>query len=161
MKWVWIIGGSLVLIVGLAALIGALLPQNHRATRRARFRQPPEALYAIIAGAPEWRSGVKASGKLPDGKWWEEDSHGRKITYELIEDRPPTRRITRIADRSLPFGGSWTIEIAPGPDGSVVRITEDGEIYNVIFRFVARYLMGYTSTMEMWLRDLGRKFGES
>ena len=162
MKWVWIAGGSLVLIVGLVALIGAMLPQSHRATRRARYKQQqPAAIYAIVAGPPDWRSDVKSFGRISDRQWWEQDSHGQKIVYELVEDRAPSRRVTRIADPKLPFGGMWTIEIAPEGEGSAVRITEDGEIYNVIFRFVARFFMGYTSTIDGYLRDLGRKFGEA
>jgi len=161
MKWVWIIGGLLVLIVGIVALIGAMLPQSHHATRRARFRQRPETIYAVLAGPPDWRGDVKGFGKLSDRQWWEQDAHGKKITFELVEDDAPLRRVTRIADPKLPFGGTWTIEIAPEAEGSAVRVTEDGEIYNVIFRFVARYFMGYTSSIEGYLRDLGRKFGES
>ena len=41
-----------------------------------------------------------------------------------------------------------------------MRITEDGEIYNVIFRFVARFFFGYTASIEGYLRDLGHRFGE-
>jgi hypothetical protein len=44
---------------------------------------------------------------------------------------------------------------------STLRITEDGEIRNPIFRFVARFFLGYTATMEAYLRDLGRRFGET
>jgi hypothetical protein len=161
MKWIWIAGGSLLLLVAIVAIVGVMLPQSHHATRRARFRQPPERIYILLSGPPDWRTGVKASGALPDGKWWEQDSHGQKITFELVEDRPPTRRVVRIADKALPFGGTWTFEIAPEGGGSAVRITEDGEIYNVIFRFVARFFMGYSSSIEGYLNDLGRKFGES
>src|SRR5215471_7037014 len=106
MKWALIIIGALVLLIGVTAAIGAMLPRAHRATRRARFRQTPEAIYAVIAGAPDWRSDVKESGRLPDKEgrkqWWEM-SRGQRITYELVEDVPPARRVTRIADKSLPF----------------------------------------------------------
>jgi hypothetical protein len=161
MKWVWIIGGTLVLLIAVMAVLGAMLPQSHRATRRARYRQRPEAIYAAIAGPPDWRSDVKSFGSLPDNKWWEQDSHGNKITYELVEDRPPIRRATRIADKKLPFGGTWTLEVAPEGEGSSLRITEDGEVYNVFFRFLSRFVFGHTGTMETYLRDLGRKFGET
>lgn len=161
MKWVWIAGGTLFFLIAAVALIGALLPQSHVASRRARFRQPPEVLYPVIAGPPAWRSDIKGHGTLPNGQWWEQDSHNNKITYELVEERPPTRRVVRIADKKLPFGGTWTFELSSEGAGSSVRITENGEIYNVIFRFVARYFMGYTSSMESSLRDLGRKFGET
>src|ERR1019366_7021715 len=83
-----------------------------------------------LAGPADWRSDVQASGSLPDRdgrkRWWEQDSHGHKITYELVEDKMPWRRVTRMAEKNLPFGGTWTIDISPTPEGSVVRITEDG-----------------------------------
>ena len=164
MKWVFLVGGGLVLLIALVVLIGALLPRAHRATRQARYRQKPEAIYFTLAGPVDWRSDIKASGNLPDRdgrkQWWEQDSHGHRVTYELVEDKMPSRRVTRIAERNMPFGGTWTIEIAPADEGSVVRITEDGEIYNVIFRFMARFFFGYTSSIEGYLRDLGHRFGE-
>ena len=164
MKWVYLIGGGIVGLVAIVAAIGAMLPRGHRATRQARFRQKPEAIYFTLAGPVDWRSDVKGFGNLPDrgGRktWWEQDSHGQKVTYELLEDVMPSRRVTRIADKGLPFGGTWTIEIAPAAEGSVVRITEDGEVYNVIFRFMARFFFGYTATIEGYLRDLGHRFGE-
>jgi hypothetical protein len=165
MKWVLLIAGALVLLVGLAALAGSMLSSRHHATRKARYRVAPDALYAVIAGPPDWRTGVKNFGVLPeqDGRkrWWEEDSHSQKITFELVEDRPPHKIAVRIADRGLPFGGTWTFDIAPAPGGgSDLRIQEDGEIHNVIFRFMARFFFGYTSSIEGYLRDLAVKFGE-
>jgi hypothetical protein len=164
MTWVFLIGGALVLVVAIAALVGALLPRDHHATRQARYRQKPEAIYFTLAGPVDWRSDIKAFGKLPDRdgrkQWWEQDTHGHKVTYELVEDKMPLRRVTRIAEKNLPFGGTWTIDIFPAPEGSIVRITEDGEIYNVIFRFMARFFFGYTASIEGLLRDLGRRFGE-
>jgi hypothetical protein len=160
MKWTLAILGLLALLVALVAITGALLPVKHSATRKARFHRDPHTLYAVIAGPPDWRSDVKSSGALPDSNgrkhWFEEDSQGQRIAYELIEDSPPSKRVTRIAGEKLPFGGTWTIEIAPAADGqSDVRITEDGEIYNVFFRFVSRFVMGYYGTIDRYLKDLG------
>ena len=160
MKWIWITAGVVVLI-GLVALAGSFLPKEHHVTRRARLRQRPETVYAVLAGPPDWRSDVKAYGSLADKKWWEQDSHGQKIAYELVEESPPARRVVRIADPSLPFGGTWTLEIEGSGDGTRIRVTEDGLIRNVIFRFMARYIFGYTTTIERYLHDLGRKFGET
>jgi len=164
MKWVYLIVGGLALPVALVALVGAMLPRRHRTTRRARYRQKPEAIYFTLAGPVDWRSDIKAYGALPDRdgrkQWWEQDSHGHRVTYELMEDRMPSRRVTRIAGKNLPFGGMWTIEIARAGEGSIVRITEVGEIYNVFFRFAARFFFGYTATIETYLRDLGHRFGE-
>ena len=54
----------------------------------------------------------------------------------------PSLLVGRIADPSLPFGGTWTYRIsAAAGGGSEVTITEDGEIYNPIFRFMARFVL--------------------
>jgi hypothetical protein len=166
MKWLMIAGGTIVLVVAVMALIGSMLPVKHYATRKARFRQTPEAIYSLLAGPSGWRSDVKASGTLPDKngrpQWWEQDRHGHKIAYELVEDSPPTRRVTRIAEAGLPYGGAWTFEIAPqAAGGSEVRIAEAGEVYNVFFRFLSRFVFGYTSSIEGYLNDIGKKFGEA
>lgn len=166
MKWILLAVAAAVVIVGLAALIGALLPVKHRATRKARYRASPEALYAVIAGPPDWRTGVRSFGILPekDGRrqWWEEDTHRQKITFELLEDVPGRRLTVRMADPKLPFGGTWSFDIAPAPGGGAeLRVTEDGEIYNVVFRFMARYFFGYTASIEGYLRDLAVKFGDT
>jgi hypothetical protein len=165
MKWILLVLGIIAGAILLVALIGAMLPTRHHGTRRARYRAAPDAVYAVLAGAPDWRTGVKTFGSLPDEgghkRWWEEDSHGQKVTYELVEDSPPRQLAVRIADRGLPFGGTWTFAIKPDGGGSELRITEDGEIYNVIFRFMARFIFGYTGSIETYLKDLGVKFGQA
>jgi hypothetical protein len=164
MKWIILVVALIALAVAVIAAVGAMLPVKHHASRKARFHQPQQAIYAVVSGPPDWRPDVKASGSLPDvdghRHWWEQDAHGKKIPYELIEDSP-ARRVTRIAGENLPFGGTWTIEIAPAsPTDSEVRVTEDGEVYNVMFRFLSRFVFGYTGSIEGYLRNLGAKFGE-
>ena len=94
MKWVFLIGGGLVLLVAVMAAVGAMLPRDHHATRKARFHVAPDALYAVLAGPPDWRTGVKSFGELPEQngrkRWWEEDTHRHKITYELVEANLPS-----------------------------------------------------------------------
>jgi len=164
MKWILLVGGGLMLLAALMALIGAMLPRAHHASRRARFQQPPAAIFGVLTGPPDWRRDVTSWGPLPtrNGRtqWWEQDRHGQKVAFELVESRPPTRRVVRIADQGLPFGGTWTFDISPAADGAEVRISEDGEIYNVIFRFMARFFFGYTASIEGYLRDLGMRLGE-
>ena len=42
-----------------------------------------------------------------------------------------------------------------------VTLTEAGEIYNPIFRFMARFVFGYSGTIEAYLKALHAKFGET
>ncbi len=163
MKWLILVVGVMALAVAAMAIAGAMLPVKHHASRRARFGRSAAEVYAVVSGPPDWRPDVKASGALPDAggrrRWWEQDAHGKKITYELLESSP-SRVITRIADKYLPYGGTWTVEIAPAATGAEVRVTEDGEVYNVLFRFLSRYVFGYTGTIETYLRNLGSRLGE-
>jgi hypothetical protein len=66
----------------------------------------------------------------------------------------------RIADPDLPFGGTWTFEITPSDSGSDIVLTENGEIYNPLFRFMARFVFGYEGTIEQYLEDLRKKLGD-
>jgi len=99
--------------------------------------------------------------RLPDrdGKpvWVEEGSSG-KMTLSFERMDPPRLVVSRIADPGLPFGGTWTSEITPTPDGSRLKITEDGEIYNPLFRFMARFIFGYDGTINKYLSALETKF---
>jgi uncharacterized protein YndB with AHSA1/START domain len=164
MKWLIVAGVVLAVVVVAVIIVGTLLPKRHVVSRRALIHQPPEAVFALISGPPTWRPSVKSFAELParDGRpcWREEDGHGQKITYERVESDPPRKMVTRIADPDLPFGGSWKYEIDKADGGSTIAITEDGEVYNPVFRFVSRFIMGHSATIEGYLKDLGKKFGE-
>ncbi len=162
---------ALVILAAVVMIGGALLPEAHVASVSAAFQQPPETLWPTItdfASWPSWNPGVVSMERLADREgravWLLTDANGR-IPTEIIEAAAPTsgrpgRLVTRIADPDLPFGGSWTWDIARSEDGCVVTITEAGEIYNPSFRFISRFVSGYTATAESFLRALGRKFGE-
>ena len=168
MKWVWIILGALAALILLVVVVGAMLPEKHTATRAARFHQPPAAIWAAITDVsafPNWRPGLKTVERLPDRNglpaWREIDSHGQAIPFEVEEWAPPAKLLTRIADPKLPFGGTWTQEIRAVDGGCELRITENGEVYNPVFRFVSRFILGHRSTIDAYLTALGKKAGEN
>jgi uncharacterized protein YndB with AHSA1/START domain len=169
MRWALVVLGILVGLVIVVVVIGELLPKNHSATRAANFHQSPEAIWSVItdyAKFSEWRKSVVRVQALPpvngQPSWREFDTHGDSIPYELVEATTGQKLISRIADPNLPFGGTWTYVLTRQPDGSTsLRITEDAEIRNPIFRFVARFFIGYTKTMEDYLHALGGKFNEA
>jgi hypothetical protein len=153
-----------------------MLPKGHVATRAARFRQTPDAVWQAITGYeefPKWRAGVQSVTRLPDVNghvvFMETSGTGssaQEIPYEIVESVAPAgavpgKLVAKIADLKLPFGGSWTYEVAAADGGTVLRITERGEVYNPIFRFVSRFFMSQTKTMEDYLNALGQKFGET
>ena len=137
MRWVIWIAGSLAVIVAVVAIVGAMLPQKHTASRTARVALAPAALYPMLVQM------AQASTDPP---------------VRLERQEPPSLLVTRISDPKLPFGGSWTYRIEPaGPAASDLTITEDGEVYNVIFRFMSRFVLGHYATMDAFIRDLQLK----
>jgi len=164
MKYLLILLGAIVLLIAIVLITGLLLPKNHIATRSLSLRQSPQTVYDLIAGAPTWRPSIhtyEPVGSINGRPTWREiDQHNSAISFEEEEATPPTRRVTRIADKNLPFGGTWTYEIQPTSSGSTLRITEHGEVYNPIFRFVSRFIMGHTATIDQYLKDVAAHFNE-
>ena len=60
---------------------------------------------------------------------------------------------------ALPFGGSWEYRVTAEGAGSRVQVTEHGEVYNPVFRFVSRFIMGHSATASAYLKALGARFG--
>lgn len=130
----------LITVVGVVALIGFFLPVAHEASRSAEFNQPPEAVWALIADPNSY------------SEWW----NGADVKSEVVESVPPTKLVTKIVGETQ-FGGTWTFDIAPTPAGSRLTITERGEVYNVIFRALSKYVFGPTATIEDFLDALRLK----
>jgi hypothetical protein len=164
MKWLLIAGIVLACLVAVVVITGMLLPKAHVTTRSARFKHPPEQVWALIAGDQTWRPDVRSYEPLADRNgrrtWKETDRRGSAITFEMVESDQPRRLITRIADAGLPFGGSWTYLIVPETGGCSIEITEHGEVYNPVFRFVSRFIMGHTATIDAYLSALGKRLEE-
>ena len=158
MRWLIYGGLAVVIIPAIVVLIGAALPKGHVASGTIVVRAAPDQVFALIAGPSDWR-GLKYEVLTESPlKWREIDSSGDAITYERVETSAPERIVNRIADPNLPFGGSWTYHIKPRGTGTEVTITENGEVYNPLFRFVSRFIMGHTATIEKYERDLAARF---
>lgn len=166
MKWVLIAVGAVVALALIVTIIGALLPKAHVASSSATFKQAPPAIWQSITdfeSFPSWRTDLKGVEKLPDRDGrpaWRELTRQGPMAIEVVVSNPNTRLVCRIADPDLPFGGTWTYELAETDAGTRLTITENGEVYNPFFRFMARFVFGHTATMESYLKSLGKKFGE-
>jgi len=165
-KFVLIALGVVAALLVVIVVVGYVLPVKHRAQVTATIAAPPEQVYALItnvAAFPGWRTGVRSVEILPspDGRrHWREVSKNGTIPYVVESENPPMGLVGRIDSRSLPFGGTWTYEVQRDVDGrSRLQITEDGEIYNPIFRFVRRFFIGYEGTLRQYVSDVERKVG--
>jgi hypothetical protein len=166
LKLLLVIVGILVLSILVIVAVGYTLPVQHVATRAVMLQQKPEQVFALISdfkNEPAWRSDVQHVEILPDKdghtRFREKSTHGA-ITMMVVESTPPQRLVTEIEDKNLPFGGQWIFEVSPVANGCRLNITERGEIYNPVFRFVSKFMIGYTGTMDGYLKSVAKKFGE-
>lgn len=166
-RWLILVVGVLVALI-LGVLVGGLLlPEEHHASRTLVTKQSPQAIWDAInnhADEAAWRSDVQSVTSLGErnGKpvWREDYKDGNKVTLMTTESKPPTRMVRELTDLEGPFSGRWEIDIAPKPEGSNVTITEIGRVSNPFFRFVSKYVIGHTTSMERYLKGLAGKFGE-
>lgn len=159
--------GVIIVALLLVALLGSLLPKQHSATRSVLLHKSPEIVYAVardFESAPKWRADVRsvsaktgAAGRI---QFREEGKHGA-VNYELTEEVPGRRMVTRITDTDLGYAGKWTYLFVAEGSNTRLTITEDGEVSNVIFRFLSRYAFGHTATIDTYLTSLGKQFGET
>lgn len=160
MRIILILAVSLVVLISAVVLTGWLLPKRHVVSRSASYHVTPERLYGLIAGPQDWRADVLRYEPVPDpgGRELVREStrDGETITYEVLDRLPPSSVKRRISTPNLPYSGTWTYTLQPNGELTSVRITEDGEVYNPMFRFMSRFVLGHTRTMDNYLRELGR-----
>jgi hypothetical protein len=128
---------SLIGFLGLIGLVGYFLPVSHQASRSVELNQPPDVVWRLVADPDTYR------------RWWS----GSDVKTVVVDSTPPARLVTKIVGETQ-FGGTWTLDITPIPTGSRITVTEHGEIYNVVFRALAKYVLGYTGTIDSFLEAL-------
>lgn len=167
---IYIVAGvvaGIVLLAGVIALIGSRLPKTHTISRSVLLHHSPTQVYEAMRdfeSTPKWRSDVERVSVQPGpgGRLQlREQGKNGAINYELTEDVPNERLATRILDQDLGYSGTWTYVLIPENGNTRITITEDGEVSNVFFRFMSRYVFGHTATMDSYLTSLAKHFGES
>ncbi len=163
LKWILFVVIGLAAFGAILALIGMALPKGHRASRTVVFSTSPDRVFATIsdfARFPEWRSDVKAVEILGDdgrGVRFREQGRNGTVHYRVESRQHGSKLVTRIDDPSLPFGGTWTLEVMPVPQGTAFTITEDGEIYNPLFRVLSKFVFSPYATIDTYQADLRKR----
>ena len=176
--WALLVAGLAVSLLAILAIVGSALPRTHVITRRLTVSKPPGHVWVVIAdlgGQLTWRSSLQGVSKVSDpggrdsevGEVWREVARRRPIDLKTVEATPPTDRapgrlVREVATEGLPFRGRWECEVGPAPGGlgSVVTLTERGEVASPVFRAINRLLVGQAWGIETYLRDLARRLGE-
>ncbi len=166
-----LLGGAIGLIVvaGLVFyLVGRSLPEKHTSRFSITLPVPPATVWAVITDypkMPDWWPAVKAIRleTRPDGEvWtWNQDSRGREIAFRTIGEKAPQHLVREIVGDNLPFGGTWTFDLAPEASGTKLTLTEDGFIKPPLFRFIGTYFIGLDKTMKDFSTNLQKRFSTS
>jgi uncharacterized protein YndB with AHSA1/START domain len=162
MRIFMIVSACVIGLMVIVLIVGWSLPVAHRASRSVALHASPETVFNLIsrpADFPSWRSDVRSVDILPSEaghSLFRENGKGGLILFRVESVVPNRQLITRIADKSLPFGGTWTYDIEPNGATTTLRITEDGEVYNPLFRFVSRFVIGHGATVDRYLGDVRR-----
>lgn len=167
MKIAMILVACLIVFVFIILAIGWTLPVKHSASRTLRLKSPVSRVWMAISdfkNATSWRKDLKSIEQIeifPGVFAWKEiDQGGDVITYTTLEAIPEQRLVRKIADKNLPFGGSWTFEITTDGAETILTITENGEVYNPFFRLLSKFVFGHHATIDKYFSNL-HKYLES
>ncbi|AYB33555.1 LIC10604 family protein [Chryseolinea soli] len=158
MKWIIIILFAIVVVVAIIFLIGYFMPIKHQATVRQTFNAvAPLQLWQVITTPKDyaqWRRDLKNLEVIDDLHWKETSEHGDVIAYEGQVIKETEVFMTKIATKGLPFGGTWTFTLKAVDGGTELTITENGEVYNPLFRFMSKFVFGHDATLKTYLKNL-------
>lgn len=156
MKWIVIILIAIVAIIALIYMIGYFMPVKHQSTIVTEFETSPAHAWSLITdykSYSSWRRGLK--NVIPiDATHWTEVSANGTIHYEGEVLRPNEVFVIHITNKDLPFGGYWNFHLKPLGNITELTITEHGEVYNPVFRFMSKYVFGYDATLRQYASDL-------
>jgi hypothetical protein len=129
---------GLLLVAGAFLLVGWLRPEGHTATTRASYPVSQQEAWDSLTAFDrwsEWYPEITRVEPLPDsagvrrilitGEWG-------AIPTELTVWDPPHRLRTQMDQGT--FKGSWEWELTSAPEGTVVTVTESGEVRSAFFR---------------------------
>lgn len=167
MRWVWSVATAIAVLALLVLLFGSLLPRRFSVTRAIVFHRPAAEVWKVVTDVPaipSWRPGVVKIEPGPDRNgrptWVETFRNNMKISVADTVTTPGHVFEREIFGEGVPFTGRWTFDLSAHEGGCRLVLTEDGDVPNVFFRFVSKFVMGHVAHVDRYLLDLARKFGE-
>ena len=152
---------SLIMVIMVVWFIGSRLPRQHEVVLSVNLNADIQAVWHLLndfKAYPEWRPSVVRVQRLSDhqGKevWQESDRHGHDVAYATMESIFNERIIRRIVTPGLPYGGQWILALSPTSSGCSLSITEQGEIYNPMFKIMSKYVFGYDASIKRFIADV-------
>lgn len=153
MKWFLVILGILVCLVLIIVIIGRLLPVKHTASVQVSVSASPAEVWARLTDVkdyPAWRKDVTSVDVRSPVEWVEVNSRGDSLPLKMVAQEPGQHLVTQIQGHNLPFGGGWEFRLEGNGGSTTVTITEHGEVYNPVFRFVSKFIMGHSANLRKY-----------
>src|SRR5256885_11710821 len=111
MKLILILLALCVGVVGIAAIVGSILPRDHVASMTATINASPIKVWSTVTDVgtfATWRPGLKSAELVSRSPLtWKEVTSTGTMTLAAAEFQPPARMVARITDSGGPFGGEW------------------------------------------------------
>lgn len=163
MRWLLSGIGIVIGIVAVLAGIGYSMPNAHVAQAEADYRADPDSVYAILSDIeawPEWHPSVSSLTPLDDSSdepGWRIKGPDGSMTITLVGEDPPNRFVT-LADGGM-FVGRWTYKVEQRAGRTLVTITEEARIDNLVIRGLTVF-RNQTAALVRILRALGDRVGD-
>ncbi len=151
----------IVVIINIPIIGGLFLPKSHKVTKTMFVKYDPENVYLFITNVkeyPKWLHRVKKVEIVstnPSGltSWQEHYSYGKPMMYQIMEAAPYSDLTIKTANAEAYYVNTWKINIKEVENGTMLTITEDGDIYNPFFRTIAK-LRGTDYSLNEYMADL-------
>ncbi len=141
------------------------IPKNHRLTRIGRFERPPKEVWGIVTDSAAWptlRTDLASIERLEDVRghevWRETWPDGETVTWETVEKVGERKLVRCVTDTGGPYGGCWTIVVAPREDRSTVSVTEQLTVKSEAWRFYTG-VAARRARIEGYLTAIGAQAG--
>jgi hypothetical protein len=164
--WILFVMGAIAAVV-IALIAGGLAtPRDHAVARTIVLRHDRDTVWSTVRNFDayaEWRDELEHAEVVDTDQAqvrWRETSTRGSVTFGVTGEQAPERLSARILDDDLPFTGEWTWTLVVDDAGTRVTITERGSVPNPAFRFIAAHFMGYTKSLDRYLRGLAQRLGQ-
>lgn len=122
---------------------GMSQPETHDVAGQLQLEASPTEVYAFLADfahRPDWRPRVARIGRIQDDTeghpvWRELDASDDRFDFAVVEQREGERIVLATASpEQIGYDATWTFEVAPGSQGTLLTAQERGTIANPLWR---------------------------
>ena len=167
MLWLWMVLGILALLVLTPFVAGRFMPRDFHESAETIVPRPIDDVWAAVQDVtrhPISARMTRGTERLPDidGRpAWREDIGSSKVSYQVLDLTPPSRRVIEGRDAVVPMTMRSTCELTPVEGGTRVRVDttvhlDDGTWHVPVFRFLLTVTGGVKSGLRQYLQSLER-----